>query len=104
METLADQQTCANIDSFRAAGIIPDPDTHLPLFYLACGGFYDSLGDQAGSYQMYTTFLSEYPQHPLATEAISALALDPQACQQNDGGADNEYSTRKASVYTSNPT
>ena len=80
-DILASQKTCGEIHSFTDIGLLPEPDINLPLFYLACGALYDSIGEQVRSFEMYTTFLIEYPQHPMAPEAIASITMNPAACQ-----------------------
>lgn len=79
---LASHKTCEEINSFTDIGLLPEPDTSLPLFYLACGALYDASGEHNSSFEMYTTFLTESPQHPQAPEAIASLLINPVACHE----------------------
>ena len=38
---LADEKSCASIDSLRGENLIPQQDVNLPPFYISCGQVYD---------------------------------------------------------------
>jgi tetratricopeptide (TPR) repeat protein len=82
--TLANQETCMNIDSLLEENLIPQQEVNLPPFYLSCGQVYDSANNQQSSFDMYKRLLTEYPNDLLAGEAETSLIANPLACKESD--------------------
>ncbi|MEA4908973.1 MAG: tetratricopeptide repeat protein [Anaerolineaceae bacterium] len=81
---LASREACDRLDSFVAGDLFPQKDKNVPLFHFACGQIYETAKDQQKSFTMYTSFLTEYPDHTLANEAEASLLTNPVACQKSD--------------------
>ncbi|MGE5377258.1 MAG: tetratricopeptide repeat protein [Bacteroidota bacterium] len=80
--TLASQETCGIIDRLLGGNLIPQPGTHLPPFYLACGRLYEAAEDWQSSSSMYKAILISYPSHLLAPQAEKSLIENPVSCDE----------------------
>jgi tetratricopeptide (TPR) repeat protein len=79
--TLISREVCDRLEALLAHALLPQPDQTLPLLYLACGQLYTADGDPRTAYGLYVAFLSDYPEHPLAAGAATALLANPAACE-----------------------
>ncbi len=71
---LASPALCQEIGRLRTDDLIPNPDLHVPPLYLACGQLHEAAGRATAAIGAYERLLAAYPDHPLASEAESALA------------------------------
>lgn len=83
-ENLASDQTCTMIQTMLGGNLIPDPDTHLPSFYLACGLMYDGKEQYDYSFAFFQWVLTSYPSSPAATRAETAILINPVSCTEID--------------------
>lgn len=71
---LAEQALCQSIDRLLMEGRVPQPDTLLPPFYLACGQASRTKQDYDQAIAFFELFLTLYDDHALVTEVETALA------------------------------
>ena len=83
-EKLATKEFCNNLTQFQR-DLIPQSDTNLPLLHFACGETYTSLKDYPKATLMYETFVDEYPNHSLLSQAKTAWAKTLVAQAQAEG-------------------
>jgi len=67
------EELCKQIDQLVTNDLVPQPDTHLPQVYFACGQLYEKSGTYPFGSDYYEKFLSAFPNHPLAPEVNAAL-------------------------------
>jgi len=79
--TLISREVCDRLEALIEHDLIPQPDQTLPLLYLACGQVYTGDGDPHSAFDVYTTFMTDYADHPLAAGAVTALLANPVACE-----------------------
>jgi tetratricopeptide (TPR) repeat protein len=71
---MVDQDLCLELSGLRERGTIPDPETHIPPLYAACGSLFFEQGRYGESVTMYSRLLEEYEDHPLTQSADEKLA------------------------------
>jgi len=79
--TLISREVCDRLESLLAHELIPQLDQSLPLLFLACGQVYTADGNPRTAYDLYFTFMTDYPDHPLVAGAEAALLANPIACE-----------------------
>lgn len=71
---LAGKDTCPNIDLLIELNLIPQPDTKLPFFYLACGQVYwQESSNYSTAIELYNLLTDRYAHTEAATTASQAL-------------------------------
>jgi len=83
---LATRELCDNLKQLQP-NLIPHNDTNLPPLHFACAEKYTSLKDYNKASVMYESFLDEYPNDSLASQAKAAWAkvLVAQAKEEGAG-------------------
>ena len=64
---------CQRLDVLLDAGLIPQPDDHLPGLYYECGQVFEAEGGYSEALFFYETFRRDYPDHALAEDVEAAL-------------------------------
>jgi tetratricopeptide (TPR) repeat protein len=82
--TLASAASCERTDAFLDLDLIPQRETNLPDFYLACGQVFEKAKSQEYAFAMYVLLLSQFPEDSLAPQAEAALLGSPVVCEKID--------------------
>jgi tetratricopeptide (TPR) repeat protein len=82
VSTLADESSCTRIGTLLNGNLIPNPETSLPVFYLACGQVYERANQPTYAFALYQWILISYPDHPVSTDAESFLLGNPSSCEE----------------------
>jgi len=81
---LAGQESCQRIDMLLEKDMLPQREVNLPLFYFACGQFFEAAGDPESSFAMYETLLTEYPDAARAADAEGYILASSLVCEKSD--------------------
>lgn len=80
---LENPMTCDEIDVLHDNTSIVNRVDFMPTLYYNCGQAYDNSNEYTNSFNMYKSFLIEYPEHSLANEVESALLSNSTSCNRD---------------------
>lgn len=81
---ITSETSCTQIGVLLEKNLIPNKETNLPLFYLACGQFYEKINQHRFAFTIYQWVLTSYPDNPASTAAETALLANPLTCQESE--------------------
>ena len=73
-DALVSEELCDKIFFFERENLIPQKNSLLPNLLSECGQTYEEVDDYYDAIRMYSKFLSEFPNHSLASRVEDALA------------------------------
>ncbi|MBI5963412.1 MAG: hypothetical protein HY863_08065 [Chloroflexi bacterium] len=81
---IASEASCTQTGALLERNLIPNPETNLPLFYLACGQAYEKVNQPKFASAMYQWILISYPENPVSLSAETALLENQLTCQESE--------------------
>lgn len=81
---IASQTACTQTGTMLEKKLIPNQETSLPLFYLACGQVYEKTNQPKFAFAMYQWILTSYPRNPASVTAEAYLLENQTACQESE--------------------
>ncbi len=81
---IASEASCTQTGKLLERNLIPNQETNLPLFYLACGQVYEKINQPRFASALYQWILTSYPENPASFSAETALLENQFTCQESE--------------------
>ncbi len=81
---IASEISCTKAGELLEKNLIPNQETNLPLFYLACGQVYEQINQPRFASALYQWILTSCPENPASFTAETLLLANPLTCQESE--------------------